>query len=945
MKKTRAILALTLALLICLLPVNGVFAAAEVKEAWKYIGGWGIDTAYVSEGVKATVPGADSVGDGAWSYKAKISNDDAATPVFSIADGKKVTIELSVKFYNEDGTPVSTSVNSSALDIYVHDASNDAQIGMLRIWTDSAGATNGNHSCEVMGTGWDNQGAGYWIMGDATAESRFTIQVDQESFISSYVGGSDDMTPLANDDLLADRREMLKSVDNIYFKVGGDNGFTNSTEIVLRSVNGQSLANTDGQMTDTVAPVFGKADVMATLNLGEAYTIPTEAFDLIGNVSYSLKIGNEVIDGKTFTPAQAGETAVTLVATDEAGNASEVTYTFNVVSQIAAPNFTSVPTLTDREVSYFETLVFDGAPYADETGTAQAVLKVLRGEDIVQTISARDDGKFAYFIASDFVSGEYTFIYEVTNAAGKTASEPQTITLTAKKIDGVEFVSGMNGNMLAEYSKDGLLLRSVEDWKEFFLGTFDISEGMDVKFVVNPQTVAGSNNDVACVSWTFVNADDDNYRVMYRVWIDHSGADRATNVYISTDGGENYTDITDTGWISRNVDGVAGQYHMAFTADDTFVGERTGGMTRVDRAYEQLIAFFESCPSMRFDVAMTMGNLSVTDGNYEMIVTSLNGQSFVGETITWVDAFLSVKSDIPEKIELGKTLPVTVYAKDIRGEVTIVMLVTAPDGTTSEVAIVDGVAEYAFDQLGDYTLKISTVGHNGNTVEQSYTISCRNSVAPVEITIDGKYNETYAKGDKITIADVICSENVVEKTVTIKLPSGETVSAAIGDEYTFALPGVYVLTYSARDDAEPVANENSVSVTINVPDTEKPMISVTWPDSANVGDTVKPVIDVRDDSEYDMTVTLVKPDGSSLKLDGDYTFTADTAGEYTLKITVEDLYGNKETAQKTLTVAQANAGAQNENSAPIGLIVAIAVVVLAAAAVVVIVLLKKRKTN
>lgn len=944
MKKTRAILALTLALLICLIPVSGVFAVEEVKEAWKYIGGWDIGSAYVANGVKATIPGADTVGGGdAWSYKAKIPNDSSTQPVFSIADGKTVTIELSVKFYNEDGTQVTTSQNSDALDIYVHDASNDAQIGLLRIWTNSGGATNGNHSCHVMGTGWDDQSAGCWIMGDATAESHFTIQVDQESFISSYVGGSDEMTPLANKELLADRREALKNVDNIYFKVGGDNGFTNSTEVVLLSVNGQSLANTDGQMTDTVAPVFGKADVMATINLGEPYTIPTEAADLIGNVSYSLKIGDEIIDGKTFTPAKAGDTEVTLVATDDAGNASEVTYTFHVVSQIAAPSIGSVPTLVDREVSYFETLVFDGATYTDETGTAQAVLKVMRGEETVKTILARDDGTFAYFISSDFVSGEYTFVYEVTNAAGTTASEPQSITLTAKKLDSVDFVSGMNGNMLAEYSKDGILLRSVQDWKEFFLGTFDISEGMDVKFVVNPQTVAGSNNDVACVSWTFVNADDDNYRVMYRVWIDHSGADRATNVYISTDGGEHYLDITDTGWISRNVDDVAGQYHMAFNMDDTFVGERTGGMTRVDNAYEKLVAFFESCPSMRFDVAMTMGNLSVEDGNYEMLVTSLNGQSFVGETITWEDAFLSVKSDIPEKIELGKTLPVTVYAKDIRGEVTIVMRVTAPDGTTSEVTIVDGVAEYAFNQLGDYTLNISTVGRNGNTVEQSYTISCRSSVSEIEIVIDGKYNETYTKGDKITIADVICSENVVEKVVTIKLPSGETITVKAGDEYTFALPGVYVLTYTARDDAEPVANENSVSVTINVPDTEKPVIDVTLPDEVNIGQSVKPVIDVRDDSECDVTVTLVKPDGSSVKLDGDYAFTADAAGEYTLKISAEDLYGNKETVEKKLTVAQANEE-PSESSSPIGVIIAVVVVVVAAAAVAVI-LLKKRKTK
>lgn len=114
---------------------------------------------------------------------------------------------------------------------------------MLRIWTDSGSATLGNHSCEVYGSDWNNQGAGYWIIGDATESSKFLIQFDRENFISSYVGGQDSIVPLANETLLADRREVLKDVEAIRFEVGGDNGFTGTTEITLRSINGQSLVN------------------------------------------------------------------------------------------------------------------------------------------------------------------------------------------------------------------------------------------------------------------------------------------------------------------------------------------------------------------------------------------------------------------------------------------------------------------------------------------------------------------------------------------------------------------------------------------------------------------------------------------------------------------------------------------------------------------------------
>lgn len=954
MKRSRAMLAicLTVAMVVSLLTGITAFAtgnertATDELPAWKLAGGYGIESDYVAEGARANIPGADTVGGDAWKYRAHLPNDSELYPSFSIADGKKVTIEVSVKFYNADGSLVSKSQNSDALDIYIMDADNDQQVGLLRIWTGSGGPTNGNHSCEVFGSDWNNCGAGYWIVGDATAESKFTIQIDRENFISSYAGGQDGVVPLANEELLANRREVLKDVKNIRFEVGGDNGFTARTEVVLRSVNGQSLTNVDGQITDTVAPVFYETSVASTLNVGEAYTIPTEAYDLLSKVDYSLKIGEKNIEGKSFTPYAPGELNVTLVAKDAAGNTSEKAYTFHVVSNIAKPEILTVPTLADQQVSAFETLVIDGITYTDETGTGTVVLKVLQNGEQVIYLSPREDGKFSCFITSDFVSGEYTFIYEVTNVAGTVASEPQTVNLTVQQSGQVEFVEGLNGYMLAEYTPSGLLLRSVQDWKDFYLGTFDISEGMDIKFIVNPTVTSGEKNDGACVSWLFVNAQDSNFCVMYRVWIDHSGPDRATNVYISTDGGENYTDITDTGWISRNVGDVAGQYHMAFDPEETFVGERTGGMTRVDNAYEQLLAFFEVCPSTNFKVGLTMGNLSGADGNYEMIVTELNGQSFVGENITWQDAYLSVKTDIPEKILNGTTLPIDVYAKDIRGQISVLLRVTAPDGTMSEVPLEGNHAEYAFNQLGDYLVVVLTTGLNGNEVEKSYQVSCRSAVAPVEITVNGSYRENYSQNDKMTILDAIYSENVVSTSITIKTPYGEEVSVAIGDEYTFELPGIYVITYGAKDDAQPVANENSISMTINVPDTEKPEITVTIPDTAVVGDQIKPTIEIKDDSECDVTVSLTRPDGTVIKLDPakNYEFSAEDAGNYTLKITAEDLYGNKETVEKILVVSahrQGNTTENGDDTAAI-LIIAIVVVVVIGGAVAVIVIKKKK---
>lgn len=964
MKKSRFPLAtlLILAVVLSLFAVSTTFASADTQvptdsiEAWKFAGGWGMETTYVPDGVHVTIPGADTVGAGnAWSYKAKFPNDTSLIPAFSIEDGKQVIVEFSVRLFDADGNPVSRSQNTTALDIYIKDAYNDAtQLGLLRIWTDSGSPKNGNHSCEVFSYDWDHKvESSYWIQGDATAESRFTVCFDRENFISSYVGGQDGLVPLANDEMLAERREALKDIRAIAFYIGGDNGFTANAEVVIRSVNGQSLANTDGYFTDTVAPSFQAAAVAATLNAREEYTIPTEAFDLLSEVTYSLKIGDDVIPGKTFTPTEAGDLDVTLVATDAAGNAAEKTYTFHVVSNIAPPAITAVPAIPDQELAYFGKLILDAPTYTDETGTGTLTLTIRSGEDVVATLTPNADGKFVWFIDSNFVGGAYTFVYEVTNSAGSAASDPITANLTVAEVDRVEFAEDVDGEMLVQYTPAGLLLSAAQPWKDFWFGTFDISDGMDLRFIVNPTTVTGAANEVGCVSLVFVNEDDPNLRVMYRVWVGHSGADCATNVYISTDGGKNYTDITDTGWISRQSGEVNGQYHMGYTADDTFVGERTGGVTRVDMAYEQLAAFFSACPSTRFRVGLEPGKLGGSLGNYEILFTSLNGQSFVGETIEWNDVHLSVKSDIPETILKDATLPFTVYAKDIRGHAVLRMRIVTPTGEEHEVIFADGGAEYVFEQLGTYKVVITAVGSNNNEVVEEYEIVVKSSVDPVEITLDDTYRETYEQNETVTVIGAQYSENVAEARITITTPNGDVLTVAAGDQYRFAVPGIYLITYTARDAAEPTPNENTVTVTINVPDTEKPVVKITAPDSVKAGEKVTPTIDIQDDSEVDVTVTVTKPDGSVVTLTaaGQYAFTPDAAGSWVIKVVAEDIYGNKEQVTKTITVTVettpgGNSGEQTpeqNGGLPVGAIVGIvAAVVVVVAAAVVIVLIKKQ---
>ena len=950
MNKTKFLTAVVLAVVMVVSLCFATFAFAEgtvetsTIDAWKFAGGWETTTDYVDDGVRVTVPGADTVGDAAWQYKAVINNDASVSKAFSLKNNDKVVVEISAKLFDKDGNQISKSRNSDALDLYI--MKGDTQLAMLRIWTNSGSPTNGNHSYNLFSSGWDNKGESYWIMGDATAESKFTLQIDKTNILSSYVGGQEDMVPLGTVEYIAECQAAFADVDEFKIEIKGENGFTNATEIVLRSVNGQSLANTDGKFTDTVAPVFMPATVATTVNTGEAYTIPTEAFDLLGEVSYQVKVGDaDPVEGKTFTPEASGKQKVVLIATDAAGNSSQVEYEFDVVSDIPAPEITSLPTIEGGELKYFDTIVFEKPQFIDATGTATTVLKIYAdGEEPVATLSENDNGQFTYFVSVNFVAGTYNFVYEVTNSSGTAVSDPIRVAYTTEQLSVADFVTTRSdSNMIADYVEAGLRLRSHEGFRRFMIGEFDLSEKLDVKFIVSANTVNGKSNTTDYVNLVFVNKQDSSKQVMYRVWCGHDGSDRPTNVYISYDGGVNYEDITDTGWISRKVDDVDDKYHMAFDLVDTFQGERIAGMQRVDNAYDRLVAFFGSCPSSDFIVGFEASRLGVNTGDFEMIVTEVNGQSFAAP-LSKNDVHLAVQTDIPQNVGIDEQVIITAYAKDIFAETELKLTVTKPDGTTENADFVDRKVAYTFAQLGSYTLEISATGSNGNVVKQQFTVVCKSSTQEIEIALENDYEATYAQGSTIKISAANVSDNVVSTTIVVKYPDGTEKTVTAGEDLVFTAPGIYTITYTAKDASEPTPNQKELAKTINVPDTKKPVVTVEVAASAKVGDKIQATVKYTDDSDCDVTVTLTKPDNTSAKLtlkDGKYTLDLASAGKYTLKVVVEDIYGNKETVTKEITV-EAEKEPEQEKKGCFGVVGAASATLATVVAAVAIVLVRKK---
>lgn len=324
---------------------NGNVAINNFKT-WKFAAGWETSQVYTNEGVKVTVPGADTKGDSAWQYSAELpANDSRDTFAFDVSDS--LTLEILVKMYDAStNTQLSESVGDSgcALEFYFANSSTNKDFAMLRIWANSGGWTNADHSFEIYNivndsTIWTSQkAADYWVKGDAAGNNKFTLVFDKENIVSSYVGGNDSLVTLGNSTFIETAKTAISDASGVYVRVKGSNGFTKNTDVTLCSINGQSLANDGTNFVDNVAPVFTKssvAKVAGEVPAYQEYEIPAEGNDLFGSVAYAISVdGNEKVGGKKFTPTP-GNHEVTLCATDLGGNVTSKSFTLNATYSAA----------------------------------------------------------------------------------------------------------------------------------------------------------------------------------------------------------------------------------------------------------------------------------------------------------------------------------------------------------------------------------------------------------------------------------------------------------------------------------------------------------------------------------------------------------------------------------------------------------------------------------
>ena len=769
------------------------------------------------------------------------------TDAFSLKKYGQVEIEFSAGLFADNGDEISSSVQSDALDIYVFNADNDEKVALLRIWTKSkkTGQPDGSHTYSLyFGDNWNAIEGNTYISGEAKLSSSFTVRFDKENLFSAVVKDKDGIETLDrldnnNDDYLYNKK-YVKDLDNIYFLIKGDQGFTQNTDIVLRRINNQDLSSSisgdnNRKFLDNSKPILSIDEVSKGLIKNQEFTIPTEAVDILSPISYQMIVNGETISGKTITPTNNGQLDVKLIVTDSMGNVIEKEFDFIVYDEIGAPVINKLPTIIDKVVSYYEILTFEYPIFTDLTSISKVQIKVYKNSNLITILDETENGDFEFLLHPDiFEEGRYEFEYVISNTYGTTTSQRLTATYTLEEINKPDFLIMPDNttSLVTQYVDNGIEVRSSVMTDYVALGIYDIRYGLDIKFISNSINSLGYDNPKGrFVSFLLINKDNPNYRIMYRVWAGNTEKIQIpTNVYISTDGGVNYHDFVDAGLIDNNVDGVSGKFHMAFNLEDTFLGESDGILQSVSVGKTEIKNFFNSAPSNDYYVALNGSILGNTNTMTEFIITEFNGQSFENKNgnIIQIENPQFEITEIDSLIKQNTAINFDVYTKDIFNTPVLKVEVIAPDSSrqtlhnetaTAELKFVRTSIDYMCTQLGEYTF-IVTSTCDDRVITKEFKVMVKDKIDPVEISLSSFYEDSYLLGDTLTLLTINKSLNVVSTSIEIVKPNGISEIAMYneGTTYRFTSSGEYTFRYIAIDDAKPEVNQGVLEVKVLVND-------------------------------------------------------------------------------------------------------------------------------
>lgn len=368
-----------------------------------------------------------------------------------------------LRIYNDSATadfPDSLGTRMSLYDHFWAKDENDSSIH----------AGSGKPYSELIVSSTNENGRRIHFTEDADGNRTFTVKFDTENFFQTYyLSDGAHMKPYVDENSDAREQKVLQNMADVFegtdcvktiIRMGGmeytEGGIKKQpagrVRVTIEEFCGQSLGNTDGYLTDNVAPYAGAPKVAADRVIGN-YTKSTYlvrssandpvtastvfysdfATDAIGykNLSYKISLtdpsGNTTTtDGLTVSVGAPGQYSIALTVTDPSGNSYTTPATpFTVSAKFHIVLDGEMPTAgTLNEAVTLPTLyAVDSSGSQTDPSTGQAYAVTVRVTDPLDIDVAVADGKF-----TPTRVGNYRVRLTSKNADGS-ESDTQTFTV------------------------------------------------------------------------------------------------------------------------------------------------------------------------------------------------------------------------------------------------------------------------------------------------------------------------------------------------------------------------------------------------------------------------------------------------------------------------------------------------------------------------------------
>ena len=624
--------------------------------------------------------------------------------------------------------------------------------------------------------------------------------------------------------------------------------------------------------------------------ISESASITVTAQDNIAVSEVVVKFNDEILNGSDnvyATPELSeGVHFVKVTAYDEAGNWSTVTYQITVDTEldITAPEV-SIVGISPAEI-YTGDSVTIAITATDESGISE-VTATINGETVPVI-----DGMITYIPET---VGSYEVVVTAVDAFGNSQSASAVFEVLERK---TQDTTPPNIHITASFPSS---IPRVNDTIKFNVTASDDSGSADLTVLVNGEELYGNNG-----VYQFTPKSSGSYVVSF------IASDPAGNItlfdypFVVYEKGDIPTDTTNpTGNITFNkISAVVGEEIIADieAQDDSgevFIEAKVNGEP-VEIVNNQL----------RF--------IPTEAGKYTFVITlsdAAGNKSICNRIITVTEADVTAPrlevNSIPDAIILGQQIEITASATDDSGTVYLTASING-----AEIDISNGTAVFTPETAGDYTIVIIASDNSGNERNFTKTVhvvepGTEDITAPELEIISFPAQAVVGEEVRLEFTTFDDSGNVFAK-VTV---NGEEIEYSNGAAvFTPETAGSYDVVISVYDAAgNSRTARGTITVTAAVDDTI-PTLSITGlTNQMSLGETAVVTIIAEDDSGS-VTVTAYI-NGEAVEIaNGQFEFTPEQTGSYTILIRAEDAAGNY--VQKEIDVLVSELSAY-EDSRPV----------------------------